>query len=193
MELAAALATIVGLLANFKNERKTKSDNEYKEFIDWLSEHRHQELIDLLELNTNTTISIKALLNYDREVLLEKLESIDKFLTTISSQIGGVGELAQSLKPGNKLSDQALSILRQIEKTEASAFLVMKVMKGQIMMMLLDGNGGQIEYNEPRFLEDDFETLVSLGLLLQDFNGKGESIYRITRQASKLIQLVDAT
>lgn len=192
MEPVSAFATIVGLLATFKNERKIKSDNEYKEFIEWLNEHQHREIIDLLELNTNTTISIKALLNQDREMLLGKLESIDQMLASISSQIDGFGDLAQSLKPGFELSEQALSILRQIEEAQASAFLVMKVMGGQIMMLLIDGNGSQIEYNEPRFLEDDYETMVSLGLLLQDFNSKGEPVYRITRQASKLVQLVGA-
>jgi|SRR5690554_2181525 len=192
MEPVSAFATIVGLLANFKNERKSQSDDEYRDFVDWLSEHRHKEMIDLLESNTKTTISVKALLNQNREQLLEKLESIDQFLAVISSQIAGIGDLAHSLKPGVELSDQAISILRQIEEAEASAFLVMKVLRGQIMMMLLDGGGGQIEYSEPRFLEDDFETMVSLGLLLQDFNGKGQPVYRVTRQASKLVQLVDS-
>jgi hypothetical protein len=187
--LASAFAAIVGLIATYKNEKKGKSDDEYRDFLEWLGNHKHQEVVELLNLNAKTSISIKALLNQDRAILLDKLESIDKMLAVLSSQIDGFSDLAAAIKPGVELSDQAIGILRQLEEAEASTFLVGKYMGGHILMHMLDGNGSQVDYDEPRFLEDDFNNLVSYGLLLQDYNGKGQPVYRITRLASKLVKL----
>lgn len=187
--LVSAFSTIVGLIANYKSEGRAAADDEYKDFLSWLGERRHEEVVGLLETNAKAAISIKALLHHDREVLLSKLEAIDEMLASIASRIEGVGELAHAMKPGLELSEQAMSILRQVEAADASAFLIGKYLGGQIIIHLLDGNGAQVEFDEPRFLEDDLSTLVSLGFLILDYNRKGEPVYRFTRQASKLVKL----
>lgn len=189
MEPVSAFATIVGLLASYKSERRAASDDQYKDFLAWLSEHRHEEILRLLEANGRATISLKALIHEDQAILLSRLESIDKILATIASRVEGVGELAIAVNPESELSKQALSILRQVDSAEASAFLVGKYIGGQSLLHLIDGSGDQVEFEEPRFLEDDLNTLVSSGLLIQDRNSKGDPIYRFTRQAANLVAM----
>ena len=189
MDILAAYVTIVGLLANYKSESGATTDDEYKAFVSWLSEGRHNDVIALLDQNTKTTISIKAILNEDRVVLLNKLASIDKLLSSISSQIGGFSELAAAISPGIELSDQAMNILRQMEYKQSSSFLLMRL-SGHTIMQTLDGNpSGQIDYDELRFLDDDLNTLLSLGLLNHSLNKSNNSVYKITRQASNLVKL----
>lgn len=129
------------------------------------------------------------MLNQDRTALLARLESIDRVLAGLSSQIEGMSDLALAMKPGSEISEQAMSILVQMEKAEASSFVIGKYLGGHIAMHLSDGGGGQIKYDEPRFLEDDLATLSSLGFLLIDYNSRGEPFYRITRQASSFVKL----
>jgi len=42
--------------------------------------------------------------------------------------------------------------------------------------------------SDHRFLEDDLKTLVELGLLRHDLNGKGQNLYIFTRSASELVK-----
>ena len=46
MEALGSLATIVGLICNFKSERRASSDDEYKEFIGWLNTKQHKLVIE---------------------------------------------------------------------------------------------------------------------------------------------------
>ena len=48
--------------------------------------------------------------------------------------------------------------------------------------------GGQISITDQRFLNDDLEILVELGLLRQDYNSKGEVFYIITRMADSYVR-----
>lgn len=43
---AGAFATIIGLICNFKNERRSVSENEYDDFVGWLNEKQHNKQIN---------------------------------------------------------------------------------------------------------------------------------------------------
>lgn len=70
MELFGSLATIIGLICNFKSERKSASNDEYQAFISWLSEKRHKSLIDELNDNYVLSLSIKGLLQQNHDVVV---------------------------------------------------------------------------------------------------------------------------
>lgn len=46
---------------------------------------------------------------------------------------------------------------------------------------------GSLDIPEPRFAEDDFAVLVELGLLRQDYNSQGNTLYIFTRAAHQLV------
>ncbi|QKQ26524.1 hypothetical protein [Candidatus Reidiella endopervernicosa] len=106
---------MVGLLGQYRSEKGAQSQLEYNDFMEWLSKANHTEVKGLLELNTSATIYIKALLNQDHEIFKQKLEKIDSALTAFASTVEGFSELAQAVNPDALLSEQAVSILEQIQ------------------------------------------------------------------------------
>ena len=59
LSASTAFASIIGLICNFKAERKIESDNEYQEFISWLQEKKHKSVIEEVESNHLLGLSIK--------------------------------------------------------------------------------------------------------------------------------------
>ncbi len=185
--MATSFATIVSLLGTYKSEGRAIEGDEFQDFMQWLIETNHTDIKNLLEINTRATIGIKALLNQDRELLFQKLGAIDEVLSLISSRIDGFGEVTAALHPEIEISEQAVSILSQLVKSEGSKFLKSGAIGRGPIFLIIGGKGGQIEYTEPQFIEDDLNTLLSIGLLTQDYNSKGDPLYVVTRAAVKFL------
>ncbi|WP_319554031.1 hypothetical protein [uncultured Vibrio sp.] len=190
MEAFGSLATIIGLICNFKSERRSSSDDEYKEFVEWLDTKRHKSVISEIESNHLLSLSIKSLLNQNHEVVIEKLSGLDSSLIQLASQIDGLKEVANAIDPNTELSAQAISIIKQFMKSEGSFFLEMKMLGGTLYQ-IMDGNGGMLDYDEPRFLDDDLNQLCNLGLLRLDYNRKNERLFRITRATTRYIEQLE--
>jgi hypothetical protein len=187
LTLTTSFATVISLLASFKAEHKTASEDEFNDFMTWLIKHNHTDIKELLSINTQATIGIKAILNQDREILFAKLEAIDKVVSKVAGSIEGFDKVASALHPGQELSKQAKSVLKQIVKSGASKFLQSKAIGRHPIYLILGGASGQIEYDEPQFIEDDLSTLVKLGLLNLDYNDNGNELWVVTRAAAKLV------
>lgn len=192
LSIASAFATIVGLIGQFRGERSSRIQSTLDDFMKWLIESNHNELKELLENNAQASEGIKNILQEDRELFLEKLESINRALLSFASGISGFSAVAEAINPNAILSNQAISILTQFENYEASKVLENHTFDG-MSLLFLDGNGGNIEFHEPRFIEDDLKSLVELGLLRHDYNSKGENLYVFTRAASGLIKSIKTT
>jgi len=183
---ATVFATVVSLIAQFRAERGASAITETGEFMSWLAENRHLDIVKLLELNTSTTISIKALLAVNQKELMQKLEQLDSALAIYASSLPEFADLATSLRPNTALSDQALSILSQLDKSGGSKIMEMH-MRDFIILQIMDGSGGNIEADDQRFIEDDLKTLVESGLLRHDVNSSNNNLYLLTRTASKFV------
>ena len=190
LTITASFATIVGLMSAFKTEKETSKGNEYEEFLSWLNEKKHKEIISLLESNAKTAISIKAFLHQDREAIISTFQRIEDVLVLLSSQINGVSDIASSLYPGEELSDQSIDILKQFIESNGSKFIMAKSMSIGPRLIVLDGDVQSIEYHDVRFLDDDLAILVELGLLRLDYNSSGEELYIMTRNSIKYISTV---
>jgi hypothetical protein len=183
--IAESFAAIVGLLGQYRSEKGSQVQLEYNDFMEWLAKANHNEIKDLLEINTNATVYIKALLNQDHKLFKQKLDKIDSAITAFASTIEGFDALAQSINPDSVLSEQAISILEQFHESGASKVLELKMMGGTEYMFL--ETSGNLEIAEPRFVEDDLKTLIEYGLLRHDYNSKGDNLYIFTRAASRLV------
>ena len=183
--LAESFATIVGLLGQYRSERGAQAQLEFNDFMEWLATANHTEIKNLLEVNTQATIYIKALLNQDHKIFKEKLDKIDAAITAFASAIEGFDVLAREVNPDASLSPQAVNILEQFQEAGATKVLEIKMMGGTIYQFL--EVSGSLEITEQRFVEDDLKTLVEYGLLRHDYNSKGDNIYIFTRAASRLV------
>lgn len=106
-------------------------------------------------------------------------------MAAVSANISGLKEISEALSSHAGLSDQAYSILRQLNNSGGSFFLEIKFMGGTAYQ-IMDAEGS-INMNEPRFIEDDLKQLCNFGLLIPDLNSSGGRLFRLTRAATKLI------
>jgi len=187
---STTFAELVGLFSDFLGKRKEASNDDYQKFLEWLSNNRHEEIRALLEQNQATVISIKAILNHQSAIVLERLKNIDNRLGNILSADSLFSPLVQAIAPLNSLSEQAINILRQFENVEASTVLEQNYMSNETAYIFMDGQGGELEYSDVRFIEDDFSVLVELGLLRLEFGKNGGKLYKFTREASKLVRSI---
>lgn len=184
---ATLFSNIVALVGQFRTEKGELNKADFNEFLLWLTETQHHELKNIVESNLKTSIGVKALLTEKYDVLAKKLECIDSALVSFASTFEGFADLGQGLKPKAALSEQALSILQQFEASQASKILESHVSQEGLILLCIDGNGGQIEISDKRFIEDDLKGLVELGLLRHEYSPKGNNLYIFTRTASKLV------
>ena len=184
---ATTFATIVGLVQAFKQERKGNEAVEKQEFLDWLSSHRHEVIRKRIEENKSLLLSIQTILEQDQEVLLEKLDNIDRILAGLSSQLDGFESIAVGMYPDSEISEQARSILAQFVASGSSTLGVSKSLGGGLGLHAFGGDR-QITYEEKRFVEADLKVLCDYGLLNLDYNDRGDPIYRITRNAVRYVE-----
>jgi hypothetical protein len=189
LTIASAFATIVGLLGTYRSERRSQSSS-LAEFLDWLKEHRFEDLAAEIQKNGRASTSIEAMMRENYEVLLQRLERIDRTLAFLASRFEGVGQLALALRAEDALSESAVSLLSQVETAGVDAFWI-SYAGGRPPVP--ETTAGRFEYGEPRFLEVDLATMVELGLLRPGRTSKGEPLYRFTRAASNFVRDVQTT
>lgn len=188
MDPITAFATIVSLLADFVAHRNANDGKSFDEFMAWLSEQRHDEIRSLLELNTNTTIGIKALLGENQREILERLQSLDRQMASFAAGFDSYRSLAQAAHPTAALSPQAISLLEQFYDSGASKILQLQ-MDGATGLLIIDGpSNGDLQVSDPRFVQDDLTALVEMGLLDLDHNGHGDRMYLFKRTAARLVE-----
>ena len=178
---SGTFATIVSLLCNFRAERSQKDSVEFEDFMKWLIDKNSGEIKESIEVNTRLGIGIKSLLNLHIKEFNERMDGLDHVMSMFSSKINGLGDIALAINPKAEISEQAIQILSELNKSGASSFLESKFIGG-VKYSFLEKGGGFVP-TDPRFLEDDFKTLINLNLLLLDFNQNGGRIFRITRQS----------
>lgn len=183
---ATAFATIVSLVGDFISRREANESKDYESFMSWLQEERHEEIRNLLQSSSTTVIGVKALLSESRDQILDRLSALDQTMAAIAAAIPAFRGIAELAGPTVGLSPQALSVLEKFYDSGASGILESKMLSG-ITLVPLDGRGGQIQFSEPRFIEDDLTTLVELGLLDISHNGRGERIFKFKRTAAALV------
>jgi formyltetrahydrofolate synthetase len=188
--LATSFASIIGLFANYKAENRSKSDDEYRDFMEWLEKGNHGELIKGIEENQKLGISIKVLLNEHSDDMIEKLAQLDAALAKVASQFEGFSEIARSVHPSVELSEQALSIVKQFVASGAKkvAELIVHTGNQNVYQFLGTVQGSnKLEFSEPLFIEDDFNSLVKSNILRLEHTPKGTKHYCITRAATNLV------
>ncbi|MES5815361.1 hypothetical protein [Pseudoxanthomonas sp. Soil82] len=189
LSTTTAFATIISLLADFVAHRGAADGKSFDEFMAWLSEQRHDEIKALLEQSTSTTISIKALLGESQREILDRLQSLDRSMASFAAGFDVYRDLAHAVHPASALSAQAISLLQQFHDSGASKILAIQSLDGTKSLPIVDGpSDDELKITEPRFLDDDLSTLVELGLLGLDHNGKGERLYSLRRSAVRLVE-----
>lgn len=190
LSTTTALASIIGLIGQFKSGRDSAKSQDFNEFMQWLVESNHAELKSLIEANHGTTISIKAILHQSQEALSESLSRIDNVLAAITTALSGFGELSKSIRPNAVLSEQAVSILKELADVDTGKMMVIDNRGMQLMpISRIIGKGARITITEQRFIEDDLQTLTGLTLLNRKKDGTTIH-YTLTRKGYDLVKAI---
>jgi hypothetical protein len=186
---STAFATIVGLISNFRQERGAGQQLDHRQFIEWLEYHQHQDIMELILNTYHLQAEVDQLLRADHDLIIKKLDSIGTSLASLASHVAEFRPLALKLVPSAELSDQAVSILRQLVVSGHKEMFRLHHLGGSDFA--IEG-GNAVEFSEPRFLDDDMESLVKLDLLsFRQSNEGSVDWYGITRQAVRLIEAID--
>ena len=177
--IATAFASIVGLLRVYKAEAQELEGRDFGKYIDWLRRQEHNQLANLIQGNTDLARSVRDLIEDQHREVMAKLDVLDKVLASVARHIDTFQPLA-AVVGAAQLSDQAVSVLRQMNKASASRFSENPSTRSGTTYAML-GAPGTVQVSEPRFIRDDLLTLCELGLLRLDHNDRGGRIFIITR------------
>jgi hypothetical protein len=191
LSIAGGFATIIQLIGQFKGERGAESTKTYDEFRAWLADNRHEDIIKLLEQNSNTLIGIKLALSEDRQVLIEMLKDLDRKMAILAAATITLTPLAQALHPDVTISPEALNFLQSFEQSGSGRALEFSNLQIGREIMTLDGPPTSRKILAPsdwRFFEDDIATMCDLRLLSVDYDESGKRRFHLSRKGAGLGQ-----
>lgn len=185
----AAFATITSLLAAFKTDRSAAQQDDFDEFIAWLTEKNHNQVVELLTQNQATSISIKAILNQNHGKLIEQLKSLEATMLSIAINSPTFQRLAKALNPeASELSTQAKNLLKFLHQHATAEVYLNAPLSGKFDSAGLPYFPTEI-ITEPTFLFEDCELLIKQGYL----SSNKSNWYKVTRLGSSFAQsLLDA-
>lgn len=186
---ASAFATIISLLSIFKSEH---SSSQLSDFCNWLKEKRYEEVEASIQRNEILSKQLNQLLSINHNELVNKLNQLDILMSSIAGQMKEFSGLAKTIHADSIFSDQAISILKQFVKSGAKIIMERKVntRSGADEYYLMEGGHGKIEYDDPRFIDDDFRSLVGNGLLTVNYTSQGKRQFLITRSAVAYVNAI---
>ncbi len=182
-----SVISIIGLLCNYYSLKSRGDIKGHGDFMEWLEKNNYDEALKLLQENHKLSDAIISLSKETNEVLNKNFEFFDKTLSNLASQISGFSEIVKAIHPGRTISDQAISILKQLYES-GGASLIEKIELRSNSLGYQTNNGFLLQFDEPRFIEDDLNTLLELGLLIE---GTSKNQFYFTRNAISFVEQLE--
>jgi hypothetical protein len=187
---STTLATIVGLICNYKQERGNRKDLDQRDFIEWLNYHRHEDIKNLIVNTHGLQEEVNCLLREDHAQILKKLDSINDILSQVLSRVSGFGVLTQHFGSSTVLSDQALHILCQFAASKSNEVSCIQDISGDLHFMGITAHV-DIKIKDQLFVRDDLHALESLGFIrVTQYASSHEVSYCLTRAGARYAELV---
>lgn len=184
LESATTFGQLVGLVGMFQNEGRYRRDKaeqkQYQGFKLWLEEHNHNEVLELLEGNKQLAESLQHLIESNHETVMAELGALNASVAGIALRLESLSSVASAVGAKGTLSDQAVSILEQLNAMKASKFMETASRAG-VTFVAMDGEEGVLSLTDERFVVDDLRTLCNHILLISEVNEYGNEVFHITR------------
>jgi len=188
MELFSAYIIIVGLLSNYMSLKKADESQSFDDFQKWLTDKNHTELLAYILENHKVAVSVENLLKKNHQSISDGLKILNDNMMFISSQIEGLKDITAAIDPLKELSEQSISILQQLHDSGGKFFF--EIINNRWGNQYPIDHGGNINYNDSRFIDDDLKKLVELGFLNLEYNSKGSKVFYYTRKADQYIKFL---
>lgn len=189
----ASLVTISGLLGltvQFLQERRGRSEKgevaTVEEYKEWLRRSEHQAVLSRLDRDAELAASLHVLLNQRSDQIDAQIKRLEENLSVALARLDNWSPLARGVAPAPQLSEQAVWFLRTINEHNASGMLELPPTFTDGVKYLPIGGSANIDPLEPRFIKDDLDQLVMLGLLTLESTPSGGRQFHITRAGARV-------
>ena len=184
------MATIVGLICNWSQERAGQADDRFQDFMVWLSHHHFEGLRERIFDSEDLQREMTSLLQQDLSVLGSRLDTIAGAISAVADKIDSLAQVGRALGSSTEcLSDQAAEMLKLFDQLGVSRMLFSDHPLACVFML---GNR-VVQFAESRFMEADVAALESMGFIkLVDHNNSGNPIYAISRAGSAFASTLPA-
>jgi prophage DNA circulation protein len=182
IEASSILATLVGLICNWSQERSGQAEDRFQDFMVWLSHHHFEGLRERIFDSEELQRDLTSLLQQDLSVLGSRLDTITGAISAVVDKIDSLSQVGRALGTDTEaLSDQAVEVLKVFDQMAASRMVVFD----HEPVCLFLPNRMSATFSDARFLETDVTALESMGFIrMVDQNKSGNPIYAITRAGS---------
>jgi len=182
IEASTILATLVGLICNWKQERGAQATDRFQDFMVWLSHHHFESLRARIYASEELQRELTALLQQDFAVLGTKMDVITGAISAVADKIDSLSQVGRAIGiDGEALSEQAVEVLKVFDQLGARR---MVVFDHEPVCLFLSCQKA-VKFSDGRFLETDVTALASMGFIeLVDQNRSGNPIFGITRTGS---------
>ena len=176
------MATIVGLICNWSQERGGVEADRFQDFITWLTHHKFEQIRERIFDSEELQRELASLLQQDLSVLGSRLDTIAGAISAVADKFDSLSQVSRALGTDTEaLSEQAAEVLKVLDQMAATR---MVVFDHQPEIRFLPSGQG-VQFSEGRFLETDAAALESMGFIrMVDQNKSGNPIYAITRAGS---------
>lgn len=180
---ATAFATIVQLLAIYRQERGARKDLDHRDFIEWLNQHHHEEIKELITTTYHLQSQVDDLLRQDHAVILQKLDEVNQIAASIFARLDEFSAVAEIVVPNLGLSLQTMGLLRLLARSKTGRFIMMSEDQFAVDTALFHPM-------DEKFFHDDFTALVTANLVSVDHTSGGKLILRLNRRGEKLASML---
>lgn len=186
-ELAQVLPNLVSMIGMFIQERRHQKGLTHQEFLEWLDNHRFEELKRIIMATHGLEREIDVMLKAQQSEILDELKVISRSMGLIASRMEVVGGVSRLVSPRVQLSDQALWMLRKLDKAE-DYHPFMNIMSYSGGMLLTVGSR-TYKVDASRFIREDFVDLATVGFITKHrHNNDGEPVFGITRLGAEYVK-----
>lgn len=174
------LPNLVSMLGMFIQERRHQKNLSHQELYEFLDTHRFENLKRIILDTHGLEREIDIFLKAGQREILDELRVISQSLGKVASGMEIFGAVALAASPRIRLSEQALWMIRMLERAE-NHYPFMNIMNYS-MGILLSIGGRTYEVDHPRFIREDFVDLLNVGFIRKHSeNNEGEPVFGITR------------
>jgi hypothetical protein len=159
--------------------------------MEWLSNHRHNELKDLIANTHHLQTEVDNLLHADHERILREVERANRVLANVLSRLDDFRGIVQVMRPASIVSEQALDFLRFALESGYGGIGMQRQKEGTAIFCFRYGEyGPAIPQSDPLFAEDDLNTLADLGFLHLATSDGNMSWFKATREGAEFLKTV---
>ncbi len=186
MDPSSLVVSMITFLIQYLNSPSNQKIEDIDAFYEFLIDRNQKQLLDGLKTNELAGVEIKQILKRDHSEVLSILLAISEKVATMSANTELLSGFVSAVSPGTSsdLTSQQKRILHEIYVVGGgkATFLSEELARPAEIVT----GGGSFQPKEPNYLIDDMATLVSLGLLIEDFNSHGNPIWKGTRAGQEL-------